>query len=503
MTEYNYSEHHVDSFLSARTLAEELKISGEYDLFRGQKHTFPIQPTINRPEVDRHTATSELNDFASWVHETPDLSSLHGNQNAILAVAQHFGLKTPLLDFSRSPRIAGFFATDGAKAGDTGTIICLNKKRFIESWSDINNKYYKDKGELLTEIIKIKVNNLWRLHAQEGEFLKCKVDPSILEMFSCFMHIYFPQNCNDSEIPQEDIYPCEKSHLEVLLDQYFLIKSYPERGRLLHENFEKNFTIKEEEIKNTIEGFFKNNQLPNKHVSWETSLAKQWMKEPTEHYGHHTVHEITLILPCINNQCEFEEFIEKQLHRDFVNIETNNRPSFKWGVTDEKGNILYVDQEGITKNGEGEFTNFAISEMVSSIYQGMRYLPYQNDEIVRVIVRYFLMLSFGISKVIDNCEGVELLGGYIRGRGSVSGDRVLEALRDDFFDLIKESKLNKNSELSYRETLSLASFVKTSYKFNKFITLFVEDLIPSQAVIAIEGLVIGVNPMRVDIFGEN
>src|SRR5476651_1944447 len=127
--QYNYPEHYSKNASSAIKLAKELKLKGEYDFFRGQNNTYDIQPSISRIGVNKHESSKKLNEFAHWVYSTPELSSLHGNISAILAVAQHYGLKTPLLDFSYSPEIAGFFATNEGKMGDTGTIICVNKKR--------------------------------------------------------------------------------------------------------------------------------------------------------------------------------------------------------------------------------------------------------------------------------------------------------------------------------------------------------------------------------------
>jgi len=253
---YDYPEHYAKDALSAIELAKELQASGEYDLFRGQRHTFDIKPSISRDNVDRDLAYNELNAFANWVHQTPDLNSLHGNQEAILAVAQHYGLKTPFIDFSSSPKIAGFFATDGGIVGDTGTIICLNKNRFQKSWKDINEKYYKDNEMLLTDIVDIDVKNLWRLQSQEGVFLRCHVDPSLLEMFSCFLHIYFPQQTELNVLEREKVYPNAKSHLEVLLDQYFLINTYEERNRMMQMLFNHTISIPDNEIKQEMESYF-------------------------------------------------------------------------------------------------------------------------------------------------------------------------------------------------------------------------------------------------------
>ena len=313
--EYNYPEHHVDSVFSAIELAEQLKNSGEYDLFRGQRRNYEIRPSVHRPGTDIEKAQDALNTFYQWVHETPDLSSLHGDEKAILAVAQHYGIQTPLLDFSRSPKIAGFFACDGAKQGDTGTIICLNKRKFKESWEDLNGRYYKDEGRLLTELISIDVRNLWRLQAQEGEFLKCHVDPNLLEMFSYFLHIYFPQQEEIEIIENTKIYPTQKSHLEVLLDQYFLIDSYPDRFRQLEEMYgHVIYSSVEDDIRLDIATYFENGEVPNNHSSWESESAKRWLCEPDEHYiEHEFVRAVKLIIPSVDRLNELESRLEEQL----------------------------------------------------------------------------------------------------------------------------------------------------------------------------------------------
>ena len=135
------------------------------------------------------------------------------------AVAQHYGMKTPLLDFTHSPDVAGFFATDGGQNGDTGTIICINRQRFVESWADINNRYIASTGSSLVSIVEIDVKNLWRLQAQSGLFLRYHVDSTMLEMFSFMLHIYFPQKAGTIILESARIYPKEKTHLEVMLDQ--------------------------------------------------------------------------------------------------------------------------------------------------------------------------------------------------------------------------------------------------------------------------------------------
>ena len=71
MSSHDYPEHRCDDVFSAIKLAEELQESGEYDLFRGQRKTYDIQPTIFRTNTDKEVASTRLNRFAEWIHQTP------------------------------------------------------------------------------------------------------------------------------------------------------------------------------------------------------------------------------------------------------------------------------------------------------------------------------------------------------------------------------------------------------------------------------------------------
>jgi hypothetical protein len=346
------------------------------------------------------------------------------------------------------------------------------------------------------------VQNLWRLQAQEGAFLRCHADPALLEMFSFFLHIHFPQESGVKVLDSEKVYPTSKSHLEVLLDQYFLINSYPERRKQVEEIFGPSvITVPEDSIREDIQSFFIDNKVPTKHESWNTYFAKKWLQEPNEYYSDDDfITDFKLVLPKFDTASEMESYIFTKINEVLAE---DVRRSINWAIESNKGEALYIDGEGKITDSQDEFTEYMLSEMVDVIYSGMRNIPYTNGQIAHSISRYIAMVYFGVYEVIKEPIGITIEGGKIRGRGFAHKKNIKQALRNDFFSLIDPEKLNESGKLDFRDTLFCASYVKSAYDFKKFIDLFITDLIPSQAAVAIEGLVVGTNPMRIDIMGES
>lgn len=191
-----------------------------------------------------------------------------------------------------------------------------------------------------------------------------------------------------------------------------------------------------------------------------------------------------------------------QINRAFE-LNSINKKNVHWEIKSEDNLILYIDSEGNIVTENNEWTEFKMEEMVDVIYSGMRILPYSEGNIITAIARYITIAKFGVYKIINDVKGIELEGSRIRGRGFCSGRKIKEALRDDYYKFIKPSKLNSKGELEMRDLIFTALNIKHSYDFDKFVNLFVEDIIPTQAAVAIEGLVILVNPYKVEIFGES
>lgn len=100
-------------------------------IFRGQRDCrWPLQASIFRPGVDRAFETRAIRIFIECLRRTyrnqaftdllmPGLSIFSESESPVpeavhIATAQHFGMKTGLLDFSTDPAVAIWFACQGA-----------------------------------------------------------------------------------------------------------------------------------------------------------------------------------------------------------------------------------------------------------------------------------------------------------------------------------------------------------------------------------------------------
>lgn len=270
----------------AISVAEKFRSDGVFNYFRGQRSDWLPQPTIHRPGVDKEAARSRLERLAAWIATVPELQSLHGNYDGILAVAQHYGIPTPFLDVTTSPLVAAFFAMHSEEPPEdvvqpAAFIYCFNSIELEEQWRSINDGFRRDHQRGLVRLVTPSVPNLWRLSAQHGSFIDMRVEPTAFTAVTPYAVLKFRPTPIDPLL-KHSIYPTRKSHIEQLLEHFFLIESYPERWSNLGSMFSIDWQT-HKTASAAMQGA--NEKFAQPHTSWQPQNIAAWLKEPSEAYN--------------------------------------------------------------------------------------------------------------------------------------------------------------------------------------------------------------------------
>jgi len=190
----------------------------ECDLFRGQPMEWNPIASILRLPIEKRGSERWWR-FRDWASKQEPLAEIAQDQKKLGAVAQHYGLPTYLLDFSKNPRVAAFFAThtDIPPGDGKACIYCLRSGGLDASYhyAPAFMRYY----DILAETERVEVDGLFRMHAQEGSFVCANQ-----EWWTSIFHpdvIRFPRTGPISSPVPGDIYPATKSEIEVLVEEYF------------------------------------------------------------------------------------------------------------------------------------------------------------------------------------------------------------------------------------------------------------------------------------------
>ena len=178
-------------------------------LWRGQTNAgWDLTPTLYRPPTgdavqrERRRYTGRFMDALSAASHTLGLSDL--TEKKLLAIAQHYGFPTTLLDFTFNPEVAAYFATKGRRGSSCG--VCFSYT--VKEYEDLRNPFaalgfsQEYAEEVLAELGTGALPPLWnldfsdvpRMHAQEGVFVECTTRESAKTLLEqCIDRFYFTQ----------------------------------------------------------------------------------------------------------------------------------------------------------------------------------------------------------------------------------------------------------------------------------------------------------------------
>lgn len=450
----------------ALEMALRFQRSKKYDLFRGQTKDWPLTPSRGRLMPDELEANRDrllsLQLFLSQYEQAKQYSE---HPDILFAVAQHYGIATDLLDFTRSPIVALFFATHSKQslAGKEGVIICLDKKDFKEFVTF--RKDYCDRREIVSpEIIEPRIDNLWRLKSQMGCFMRSNFIG--LERFYSFDKILFSHADDCNFIDESKIYPEKKSDLEILLDNYFAAERIDEGTKRL-QHFARVMNIPVRKIKSDKPYKYVKSAEP--HGSWSDRNRSKWAYKITEPLHRKAAVEFELT---VKSSGSFDE--------DFSRI--------------RKRLILLFEDKNITKRDfvapairfvpqvRSKRSSLQINGKVRQIWEGMRTLPYTKRQIIDAIAKYVTFELYHTAKriPIETCFRTPILVAASNSLGAhfrfyLSEFLLEQAFRDDILDVQVDSlpKSVSSKLLLYEQT------VRILFDFDRLRSLFVKEIIPS------------------------
>lgn len=483
------SKYIVKNLEEAVNLAEQFKMSGKYDLFRGQARDWPIVPTIAREGNDVNQTKDILERLYYFMQSHEPLQKYADNHDWFIAVAQHYGMPTNFIDFSFNVKVAAFFATNSKSntEGNDCVIICLNKDYFHD-FINFTRVIYSKYNVHPPEIININVDNLWRLQSQEGCFLYTQLDFTNLYSFD---KIIFPYTKPFDKIKLEEIYPSKKSELEILLDQFFNSERRLEGAKRLEKfNLENNFPsyhLQPSDISDYIND-------STTHCSWESEEYKEWLYLFNEKWNNiRTTYNFQVHFNYKTSLKEQFNLIKSKLTIFFYKNDIQRGAEILFSVTTFPKSSLKILKR--------------INKSCSRIWDGMRNLPYSLEEIINVLSKYICFEIFeNNNENIPSLTNSEMLvlelaneyGSFTR--CYASSELIVQAFRDDIRDIF----IQQLPQILSSRVLLKVNKPKILFDFHKFLILFKEELIVYQVLYNSENdhnPVIFYTPTQISIFG--
>lgn len=486
----NYPDHfQVDSVTEAVALAEALRAADEYNIFRGQTVDWPMRASFLRLDPAQQEAAQErFLEFAAFVERTPELQALQGDRFGVMAIAQHYGIPTVLVDFTTEPSVAGWFASHGKPSAEGRPgIIYLAHEEYIE-------QQYRDcLPELHT--LRIAVDNLWRLQAQSGLFLHLpfKNDPELDKWLAdAFGSIRFPYRGPLDTIPETAIYPVRKSRLEVLFDGFLA----DENLRHIHDQLAtqnvRTFVMPDFRASGYAPSFV-GDKIPPLHDSWAPERTVRWMRPPAEVFPRReNPPEIVLaVAPEMLKSTEPRRLQEQfaATIRAFVAAQPNPRAGFVDFHLRLSGSAAPLDNCVCRESGLGR----TVRQDLEDCWDGMRIFPYPDAvlcDAVAYLAAAWAQVHGGGKSLYQSLE--DLLGDNLliefgladRAQHAVAPvppQELVAALREDLLDFLKPEFHSWRTQPAH---LCLhVNQPQRLFDFGRFMTVFGCRCVPGQFLV--------------------
>ncbi len=476
-------------------LAVKFKRDGRYDWFRGQTREWLLRPSIARidgDDVHLSKAQRRLAIFRHWIRRTPGLEQLGDNEDVVLAIAQHYGIQTPLLDFTTDPGVAGFFAATDVThdKSQRGCIYCLNTSDLKSFWTQMrrSSKAFRDVPDI--DFITVAVPNLWRLEAQHGVFL---YGPSNWDDFYVVDSIVFPQSGLPSYPSKDDVCPKRKSQLELLLDSFFMADAFSGWHERVRTVFPEAKFFHAKAPPNRVEPEFFVGGTLRAMPCWRTKALLAWQAITKEPLRETLLGEIGLRIDLRMEPDVLRKCVAFGVLRALEIDPTLRKKAVRW---------VLLPQKRLQEK---------LSRSLDWLWNGMRTLPYSNEDIAEAAGLCFALHRLGFSEADrESAEQIasELLGKSVRvefgawegsfGRGFASMADLRDAVRDDI-----EKRMNarhRKHAQNIQPLLQMCSSPRRLFKFDRFVHVFGRQVIPTQ-VLRPEGEASFFSPARLEGFG--
>jgi FRG domain-containing protein len=449
--------------------------------------------------TEREDAVAEIqrriSRFLGWVSITPGLDHLTDDADQLCAIMQHYGIPTHYIDFSMDPGVAGFFAADCTTAPPTGTescIYCLNSEDLTHFWKNIESI----RDDAHCQVVTVDVSNLWRLQAQKGAFLYCDYN---WEIDYPMDRIIFPYTGYPSWPTQDMIYPSKKSSLEILLDQYFVVEQQSEASSVMREfirELEKKTRRKiHHDVKPTPKDGYHRQALKVQTLKqapgWPENRKSPWLELKDERWDGVAPAPMRVNLAAASDARDAGAKMRYAIARVL-----NLTPELR------RRRIDWIPSGMRMSPGE---TQGELEHALSSLWNGMRGLPYTDDDIADAFATTVALYVSGIRKAIYNNQ----MAGQILGecfetefcpvdgstsRGYISKDSIRRAARKDLREILRDD-IAAGDPKRWLNAIFNPRFL---FDFDRFCRVFAREVVPSQVLT--RDMVI-YSPARLWIFG--